>query len=268
MYHMKHRVAMPSHAKAAPRKPSDRRRQPRGRRGGAAHVLQHRQRMGRWPRNPDGPPGVALALDLQPLEGKRRRGAGARHHRAPLVHLRHLQGAAGAPAGRREDRICGPGASPIMAAFTHRNPDGSRFSDGSFGVYYAAHALETAVWETAHHRARFLRATKQTATQIDMRCYLASIDAELTDIRGQQKRRRDLYDPASYAASRPYGVKLRAQGAGGIVYDSVRHPGGECIAVFKPRLLRRAVQGAHLCFVWDGERIARWYEKSELRKME
>jgi len=168
----------------------------------------------------------------------------------------------------REDRICGPGASPIMAAFTHRNPDGSRFSDGSFGVYYAAHALETAVWETAHHRARFLRATKQTATQIDMRCYLASIDAELTDIRGQQKRRRDLYDPASYAASRPYGVKLRAQGAGGIVYDSVRHPGGECIAVFKPRLLRRAVQGAHLCFVWDGERIARWYEKSELRKME
>ena len=166
------------------------------------------------------------------------------------------------------DRISGPGASPIMAAFTHRNPEGSRFSDGSFGVYYAAHALETAVWETAHHRARFLRATKQGAMEIDMRCYLANIDAELADIRGQQKRRRDLYDPASYAASQPYGVKLRAQGAGGIVYDSVRHAGGECIAVFKPRLLKFAVQGAHLCFAWDGERIARWYEKSDLRNLE
>ena len=167
-----------------------------------------------------------------------------------------------------QDRISGPGTSPIMAAFTHRNLDGSRFSDGSFGVYYAAHALETAVWETAHHRARFLRSTRQGAMELDMRCYLSNIDADLVDIRGQRKRRRELYDAESYAASRPYGVKLRAQGAGGIVYDSVRHIGGECIAVFKPRLLKPAVQGAHLCFVWDGERIARWYEKSDLRKME
>jgi hypothetical protein len=168
----------------------------------------------------------------------------------------------------REDRISGPGTSPIMAAFTHRNPDGSRFSDGSFGVYYAAHALETAVWETAHHRARFLRATKQGAMEIDMRSYLANIDAELADLRGQRKRKRELYDPDSYAASRPYGVKLRARGAGGIVYESVRHAGGECIAVFKPRLVKPAVQGPHLCFAWDGEKIARWYEKSDLRKME
>ena len=167
-----------------------------------------------------------------------------------------------------EDRISGPGTSPIMAAFTHRNPQGSRFSDGSFGVYYAAHALETAVWETAHHRARFLRATREAPMEIDMRCYLSNIDAELTDIRGQRKKRRELYDPASYAASQPFGAKLRAQGGGGIVYDSVRHAGGECVAVFRPRLLKPAVQGAHLCFVWDGERIVRWYEKSDLRKME
>jgi hypothetical protein len=29
------------------------------------------------------------------------------------------------------ERISGPGSSVIMAAFTHPNPDGSRFSDGS-----------------------------------------------------------------------------------------------------------------------------------------
>ena len=167
-----------------------------------------------------------------------------------------------------EDRISGPGTSPIMAAFTHRNPHGSRFSDGSFGIYYAAHALETAVWETAHHRARFLRATNEGAMEIDMRCYLSNLDAELVDIRGQRKRKRELYDPESYAGSQPYGVKLRARGAGGIVYESVRHAGGECIAIFRPRLLKPAVQGAHLCFVWDGEKIARWYEKSDLRGMQ
>ena len=29
-----------------------------------------------------------------------------------------------------EERVTGPGAMPVMAAFTHLNPEGSRFSDG------------------------------------------------------------------------------------------------------------------------------------------
>ena len=29
-----------------------------------------------------------------------------------------------------ERRVTGPGTTPIMAAFTHLNPEGSRFSDG------------------------------------------------------------------------------------------------------------------------------------------
>ena len=40
-----------------------------------------------------------------------------------------------------DERVSGPGATPVMAAFTHLNPDGSRFSDGSYGVYYAAQTL-------------------------------------------------------------------------------------------------------------------------------
>ena len=46
-----------------------------------------------------------------------------------------------------------------MAAFTHLNPEGSRFSDGSWGVFYAAHSVATAVEETVYHRERFLAAT-------------------------------------------------------------------------------------------------------------
>ena len=38
-----------------------------------------------------------------------------------------------------EDRVVGPGSSPIMAAFTHLNRDGARFSDASFGAYPQAH---------------------------------------------------------------------------------------------------------------------------------
>ncbi|WP_366132444.1 RES domain-containing protein [uncultured Ferrovibrio sp.] len=32
-----------------------------------------------------------------------------------------------------------------MAAFTHLNPDGSRFTDGTCGVFYAANILDTAI---------------------------------------------------------------------------------------------------------------------------
>src|SRR6185437_10812465 len=45
----------------------------------------------------------------------------------------------------REERVVGPGAGYIMAAFTHVSPDGSRFSDGTYGVFYAAQREATAI---------------------------------------------------------------------------------------------------------------------------
>ena len=50
-----------------------------------------------------------------------------------------------APVG---DRISGPGTTPIMAAFTHLNPEGSPFTDGSYGAYNAANTIDTAIAET------------------------------------------------------------------------------------------------------------------------
>ncbi len=36
------------------------------------------------------------------------------------------------------------------------------------------------------------------------------------------------------------------------------------MAAFKPRVLKPAIQGPHLAFVWDGERIVGYYEKRGL----
>ena len=47
-----------------------------------------------------------------------------------------------------------------MAAFTHLNPQGSRFSDGSYGVFYCARSRDTAIAETRYHSALFLEATR------------------------------------------------------------------------------------------------------------
>ena len=162
----------------------------------------------------------------------------------------------------REERVSGPGTTPIMAAFTHLNREGSRFSDGTWGVYYAAREMATAIAETAWHRARFLARTREAPGEVDMRCYLADIRAELVDLRGYGRRKPDLMHPGSYAASQEFARARRAEGAGGIVYDSVRRAKGQCVAIFRAKLVAPCRQGPHVCFIWDGSAIAGWYEKS------
>jgi len=159
------------------------------------------------------------------------------------------------------DRISGPGASVIMAAFTHPNPDGSRFSDGSFGVFYAGMELATAIAETKHHRMRFMRATGQPRMELDMRVYAVDLDGELHDISGLRADLPDVYHPDDYTGGRTLAVRLRADGSSGIVYDSVRRADGTCAAVFRPRCLRNPRQERHLCYVWDGRAISTVYEK-------
>ncbi|MEW5425218.1 RES family NAD+ phosphorylase [Amorphus sp. 3PC139-8] len=162
------------------------------------------------------------------------------------------------------DRISGAGSSVVMAAFTHLNPNGSRFSDGSYGVYYAAKDLETAVAETRHHREAFMRATAEAPIELEMRVYLADLDGTLHDIRRQGGRLSAVYDTADYSAGRALGRELRERGSDGIVYDSVRRRGGTCAAVFRPRLLSNVRQERHLAYVWDGERISAIYERREM----
>lgn len=163
-----------------------------------------------------------------------------------------------------EDRLAGPGTSAIMAAFTHLNPDGSRFSDGSYGVYYAGKTLETAIAETRYHREQFMLATTQPPMELDMRVYLTDLDAHLHDIRGLRETLPAIYAADDYSASQALGMRLRAQDSWGIAYDSVRHEGGECVGVFRPPALRNCRQERHLCYVWDGKRIRTIYRKSAL----
>jgi RES domain len=165
----------------------------------------------------------------------------------------------------REDRIFGPGASVIMAPFTHLNPEGSRFADDTFGAFYAAASLDTSIAETRYHREVFLRATRERALELDMRTYLCDVAASFHDIRGKRDRMPDIYDPDSYVASQKLARSLKLAGSNGVVFDSVRHSGGQCLAVYRPRLVQNCRQGTHLRYVWDGERISQVYA---LRVME
>ena len=166
-----------------------------------------------------------------------------------------------------DERVSGPGATTIMAAFTHLNPEGSRFSDGSYGVYYAARSLETAIAEVAHHRAVFLRRTAEPAIDIDLRLVTATVEAELHDLldvsgaAANESRFAGVLDPDDYGASQGLGRKLREIQSWGLRWPSVRHAGGECVGIFRPRALRNAKAAAHVALHWDGGRITHWYEK-------
>lgn len=165
------------------------------------------------------------------------------------------------PAARR---IAGPGSTPVMAAFTHPNRDGSRFADGDAGVFYAARTMETAVRETMYHRARFMAATAEPAMKIEMRAYRTGVRARLHDLRGPGFR--DVLAPDSYLASRALARRLRGAGSDGLVYPSVRHAGGECVAAFYPDLVAPCRQGRHLVYSWDGARMSPAYAIATLKR--
>jgi len=157
-----------------------------------------------------------------------------------------------------DERIYGPGSGLIMAAFTHVNPLGSRFAGGEAGVFYAAHERETAIAETAFHHARFLAATGERPQHLPMRLYRVDVDANLHDLRVGFDAE---HDPADYGPARALGARLRAGGSGGVVYRSVRHAGGECVGLFRPRGAARCVHAAILLYAWDGQRFSDVYEK-------
>jgi hypothetical protein len=158
------------------------------------------------------------------------------------------------------ERLAGPGASPIMAAFTHIG-FASRFTDGSFGVYYASNSFDGALSEALHHRAKFLMRTAEPRTQLDLRTYVGRIAAQLHDIRGGWPL---AHDPNSHVHSQALAKELRRVGGNGIVFNSARHSPAENIAVFRPSILAappgkpHVTQGSHIRVEWDGSRMSRY----------
>jgi len=160
-----------------------------------------------------------------------------------------------------DERISGPGASYVMAAFTHVNPKGSRFSDGSYGVYYAAAALETAILETVFHFEAFARDSADASRNEDFRVLLGAVGATFEDVAAlPTQRRATILAPASYAASQAYAKEIRETGANGVAYPSVRHIGGRCLGAFRPRAVSIPRQERHLKYRWNGERVDRYFD--------
>lgn len=100
-----------------------------------------------------------------------------------------------------------------------------------------------------------MRMTNEGPMRLERRALRANLDGQLHDIRG--KKLPGIYSKTSYSASQALGRRLMEERSYGIVYDSVRHQGGECVAVLRPPVLSECRPASDLIFDWDGTNVVK-----------
>jgi RES domain len=133
-----------------------------------------------------------------------------------------------------------PEAQIVNAAFAHPGPHGGRFNSPQRGAWYAGLELATSIAEVAFHKKRFLKdAGIAGELSFDYVDFLADFSGGFHFL-DPEERRPCLQPgpvPQCYAASQALANALLFAGSNGIVYNSVRDPGGLCIACFRPALV-------------------------------
>lgn len=137
-----------------------------------------------------------------------------------------------------------PYAHIINAAFTHANPLGSRFNGSTRGAWYAGFLRATSEREVVYHKGKELQEVRwEEPESFSYFDFLADFRGEFHDIRGD-KHFADCLDKNSYQASQRLASELLDDGSAGVVYPSVRHRGGICIACFRPALVNNVRKGS------------------------
>jgi RES domain len=153
----------------------------------------------------------------------------------------------------RDEWVVGrPMATVVMAAFCHPRIGGGRFNDADRGAWYAGFSLETAHAEVVYHRGRELAEVGVTDARLELREYQAELTGPFHDVREPRREYEPLHDPDRYEASRRFARRLLAEGSNGIVYRSVRHADGTCLACFRPRLVAKVRIAGHFEYRFSG----------------
>jgi RES domain-containing protein len=173
----------------------------------------------------------------------------------------------GATSGRRiaEDRGLGaltagelvhgvPHARFINASFAYARPRApNRFNPADRGAWYAALAAGTCIAEVGYHLTRALADAGDFNAVVEYGEMIASMSGNFVDLRGIPDHPSLDPDTAKgYPAGNALAAQIRAAGHNGIIYPSVRHPGGICIAALWPNVVQSVAQGAMYRLTWSG----------------
>lgn len=156
-----------------------------------------------------------------------------------------------------------PHAAIVNAAFCHPHPLGSRFNGPRRGAWYAAFALETSQAEVGFHKTVQLAEIGRFEDTVTYDDYMADFSASFHDLRSASargatadksapSRMRVYLDPDTYVESQALAEALLDAESLGVIYPSVRHAGGTCVACFRPALVANVRRGKTYRFTWDG----------------
>jgi RES domain-containing protein len=141
-----------------------------------------------------------------------------------------------------------PNAHIVRAAFLHPGPFGARFSDSTRGAWYAAKRVETSIAEVAYHKAKRLaeivvpglpgdRPDEEVSSYDDWRADFHSSFHVLEPAAKYADCLQPEPVPQCYLPSQLTAKQLLGEKSNGILYPSVRHKGGSCLACFRPALV-------------------------------
>jgi hypothetical protein len=142
-----------------------------------------------------------------------------------------------------------PIATAIQWPFDH--PAASRYSSGSYGVWYGARTLAATIHETVHHfrvntlASEVARNCREPIVQ-ERRVHLVHCSAALVDLRSKCGTDTALIDPCNYAHCQALGAEIRSSFLPGVLTLSARLPGADVAAVF----VRDALSNPrHVCYL-------------------
>lgn len=150
---------------------------------------------------------------------------------------------------RHEDFKSGNGWGAIIASFCYaRN---GRFSIANqLGAYYCANSEASALSEWSYHATKVWRDMGFTGdASATVRCYTGSLLQSMVDVRKDEQ----MHLKDNYAPTQAFAIKAFEQEEFGILYRSVRNPGGECCALLRPTASSPVKQAAHFSVLWNGE---------------
>jgi hypothetical protein len=144
----------------------------------------------------------------------------------------------------------------INAAFTHTRPGGNRFNDETRGAWYCGFDVETATSEVSYHLTRELEAVGRFENVTDYAELIADFFGPFHDLRTFDAKVEPVLhqDPAiAYPAGQGLARQLRTDNSSnGIIYPSIRHASGTCLACFRPDLVQNLRQGGIWRLEWQG----------------
>ena len=188
----------------------------------------------------------AEAAILAGIEGETSARLIAEREGSPALDRRELA------VARRAHDLALYGQGHINAAFTYTRPAGNRFNTGARGAWYCAWDMLTSAQEVGFHRTRelgFIGRFEDEARYVEL---LADFIGDFPDLHGAPHPALEPDPVAGYRAGQALAADLRRAGHRGLVYPSVRHPGGRCFVAFDPGIIQNVRPGAQWRLVWDG----------------